>query len=149
MKILRELRKIIKLKHEVKLNGKKITFLDVLSCAGGASVEFEFSQKQIRQIKDCYHTVIFHTRKGTPIYGINTAYGAQVSRILSATKESERIELAKELSKAILHTDTSVGQPIKKEVTKAAMLVRLHTLSQGYSGICLEDLDLLRQLINS
>ena len=41
-----------------------------------------------------------------------------------------------------------VGQPLPEETVRAMMLIRANTLAKGYSGICLETLQALLNLLN-
>lgn len=77
-----------------------------------------------------------------PIYGINTGFGRLVSQRIST---DERRQLQKNL---ILSHSAGVGRPLPQEVVRAAMLLRANSLAKGYSGIRLNTLYTLIELLN-
>jgi len=143
------LSKIFKRKKEILINGNDLTINDVINFELNSKVIFKLSKKQKDKIADCYSAVIEQTKEGVPIYGVNTAYGAQVSKILFADEDKERMTLSKKISKSILHVDVSVGKSLPKNLVKLALLIRLNTLSKGVSGVSLENISKLYDLLNS
>jgi histidine ammonia-lyase len=86
------------------------------------------------------------------MYGCNTAFGAQASRVFVAASSGEaaaqRLDRARALSTGIAFMDVSVGPLFDKDVVRAAMLIRINMLMHGVSGVRLEDLDIYRRLLN-
>ena len=80
--------------------------------------------------------------KGKVIYGINTGLGPMAQFKISANKE---IELQYNLIRS--HA-AGCGDPLSDIYAKAAMLARLNTLIQAKSGIHVEVIDLLKEMIN-
>ena len=64
-----------------------------------------------------------------PVYGITTGFGALREVFIP---EKEREELQQNL---IQSHAAGVGTPLAEEVVRAAILLRAHTLSLGYSGV--------------
>lgn len=75
--------------------------------------------------------------QGAAVYGINTGFGPLCNQTIS--KEDTAI-LQKKL---LLSHSVGVGNPIDKEIAKLMLILKIHALSQGYSGIALEVLDRL------
>ncbi len=75
--------------------------------------------------------------KGAAVYGINTGFGPLCNQTIS--KENTAI-LQKNL---LLSHSVGVGNPIDKELAKLMIILKIHALSQGYSGIALEVMDRL------
>ena len=73
--------------------------------------------------------------KGDPVYGINTGFGP-----LCTTKISK--EETKILQTNILQSHSvGVGNPIDPEIAKLMMILKVHSLAKGYSGISLTTLE--------
>ena len=66
-----------------------------------------------------------------PYYGINTGFGDNAGRAAF-----RRVEDAERLSRNLLlsHT-TGVGEPLPEDVVRAALAIRITSLSRGYSGV--------------
>lgn len=78
-----------------------------------------------------------------PIYGVNTGFGDNVNHVISPDD-------AELLQKNIVRSHAcSVGEPLEKELVRAVQLMTLLDAGQGYSGITLELLELIRDLLNS
>jgi len=76
------------------------------------------------------------------IYGVTTGFGSNVTRNIS-------VQDAATLQKNIIRSHAvSVGAPLEKEVVRATQLMILINLGQGYSGVRLETLELIRELLN-
>ena len=66
-----------------------------------------------------------------PFYGINTGFGAQAGK---STLRSEY--LSKVLSRNLIASHAvGVGNYFDEEIVRAAMVVRMNTLAQGFSGV--------------
>ncbi|SNR69564.1 HAL/PAL/TAL family ammonia-lyase [Blastococcus mobilis] len=66
-----------------------------------------------------------------PIYSINTGFGS-----LAGRQAFQQPELASELSRRLIISNASgVGRWLDPEVVRAAMLVRIVSLTRGYSGV--------------
>ncbi|GAB5524110.1 MAG: histidine ammonia-lyase [Roseivirga sp.] len=73
--------------------------------------------------------------KGDTVYGVNTGFGPLCTTIISA--EDTQI-----LQENILKSHSvGVGEPISKEIAKLMLILKLHSLAQGYSGIALATLE--------
>ena len=73
--------------------------------------------------------------KAVPVYGINTGFGPLCTTHIS--KEETRV-----LQINILKSHSvGVGKPISKELSKLMLILKMHSLAKGYSGIAEKTLD--------
>jgi len=137
--------------NTVKLtSNKKLTIGEIVAVAHhGASVSIEISKEQEEQLHTIYQKMLEQVADGVPIYGTTASYGGQAGHVLTKGEKEFRVSQAKKLSEAIVHVDVSTGDPIPKEIVRAAMLLRLNMLLPGYSGVKMETLESLAELINS
>src|SRR5690625_2349706 len=76
------------------------------------------------------------------VYGINTGFG-KFSNVAIAKENVEELQLNLIRSHAC-----GVGTPFSRVVAKAMMILRLNALIKGFSGIRVETVELLIELIN-
>ncbi|WP_297337098.1 histidine ammonia-lyase [Algoriphagus sp.] len=76
-----------------------------------------------------------------PVYGINTGFGPLcTSKISTADTQLLQENLLKSHS-------VGVGEPVDPEITKLMMVLKIHALAQGFSGIRLETLQAIRWML--
>ncbi len=80
--------------------------------------------------------------KGEVIYGVTTGFGA-FSNVRIQKKDIEKLQ-----KNLILSHSAGVGEYIPPHIVKLMMLLRVNALASGYSGIKLETLQLLVDMIN-
>lgn len=76
------------------------------------------------------------------IYGVNTSFGPMCNKII----EDGQIETLQ--ANLIRSHAAGLGDPLKPYIGLAVLVVRLNTLVKGYSGVRLELLEFMRQMIN-
>ncbi len=76
------------------------------------------------------------------IYGLNTGFGSQAENVIS----SEDVALLQRY--LIVSHSAGVGEPFSPELVRASMLVRANTLAKGNSGIRIEVVQTLVDMIN-
>lgn len=78
------------------------------------------------------------------IYSINTGFGS-----LAGRQAFQRPEQAADLSHRLIVSNASgVGQYLEADVVRAAMLIRINSLAKGHSGVRLEVIELLIEMLN-
>lgn len=90
------------------------------------------SDEAIAKINKSHEIVLTTAQKEQPVYGINTGFGplcdTKISKIY--TSELQR--------KILLSHSVGVGNPIDKKLAKLMLILKVQSLSQGFSGISLE-----------
>ncbi|WP_111709182.1 histidine ammonia-lyase [Lutibacter citreus] len=86
-------------------------------------------------IKKCHDIVIATAKKDKAVYGINTGFGPLCDTIIS--KENTSILQRK----ILLSHAVGVGKPIDKDLAKLMLILKVHSLSKGYSGISIKILN--------
>jgi histidine ammonia-lyase len=100
-----------------------------------------FSIKAIEKIDACHDAVSRIVENQTVVYGINTGFGPLCTTIISQ-------EQINELQANILKSHSvGVGNPAQPEIARLMMILKLHALSMGYSGVALSTLERISALI--
>jgi histidine ammonia-lyase len=76
------------------------------------------------------------------IYGVNTSFGPMCNKIIE-DREFETLQVNLIRSHA-----AGLGDPLKPYIALGVLAVRLNTLVKGYSGVRIELLDFMRDMIN-
>jgi histidine ammonia-lyase/phenylalanine ammonia-lyase len=132
----------------VVLTGTALTLADVLGVARGPSrVALTTDPEVFGRVETCYQHMMADIQKGTPVYGCNSGYGARAEIVPGGDSPLDRLELGRQLSRAISMIDVGVGQPFGTDVVRAGMLIRLNMLLGGVSAVKFADLELYRLLL--
>jgi histidine ammonia-lyase len=126
----------------IEIDGNSLTIAEVgrvarfsepveLSAAGRHSLR----ESRLR-LEDILHT-------GQAVYGINTGFGIFADQHI---RNEEGAQLSRNL---ILSHAVGTGAPLPEEVVRAAMLVRANTLTKGFSGVRVELVQTLLDMLNA
>ncbi|HJU26787.1 MAG TPA: aromatic amino acid lyase [Rhodanobacteraceae bacterium] len=142
----------------IALDGSHLTRAQVAAVAReGASVELNAAQlKRVRRAADF---LVEKMRCGEPIYGVTTGFGSNADKLLGAHRardelpggnpETHQDTLPEELQRNLIVTHAvCVGEPLAPEVVRAMLVIRINTLMRGHSGIRVETLQALAELLN-
>lgn len=81
-------------------------------------------------------------QSGRAVYGVTTGFGANRDRVIRA-QDAESLQ-----ERLIMSHACGVGAPLAVDVVRAMMLLRINALAQGNSGIRVETLLLLIEMLN-
>ena len=129
---------------EVVIDGNNLTFEDVLAVAYGKPGEprvalSDAAKDNVNRASAAVDTLL---ERGEIAYGITTGFGAFKDKIISR-EQVEKLQRNIVVSHAV-----GVGDPFDTPTVRAIMLIRANTLARGHSGIRLETLELILELLN-
>lgn len=121
--------------------GPKINLEQFMAVArGGAEVEFsEEYEARVIKARALIEKAIGENRV---MYGVTTGFGALSTRVID---QNETEQLQKNI---ILSHSVSVGRPFTSDEARATMLMVLQNVGQGYSGVRIETLRTIRDMLN-
>jgi histidine ammonia-lyase len=125
------------------IDGEHLTLDDVVRVAQEppAGPRIALAPDAIARVERARRAVDEAIAAGQIVYGLNTGFGAFKDRIISPD-ETRQLQRNIIMSHAV-----GVGEPAGADVTRAMILVRANTLAKGHSGIRLETLNLLLDLL--
>ncbi|MBN1304184.1 MAG: histidine ammonia-lyase [Anaerolineales bacterium] len=128
----------------VTLDGQSLTLDQVIAVAYGqpGSPRVDLSQEAVHKVERAAKAVERMLAEGQVAYGITTGFGAFKDRIIS------REQVGELQHNIILSHAVGVGTPFDIPTVRAIMLIRANTLTRGHSGIKLETVELLVDLLN-
>ncbi len=126
---------------QVLLDGNSLTLSDLIAVGeGNATVGIsDEARNWIQKSRDVVDTIVAENRV---VYGVTTGFG----NFATVTIPHEKVE---ELQYNLLRSHAAgIGQPFPADIARMIMTLRANVLAKGRSGISLEVLDLLIEMIN-
>jgi histidine ammonia-lyase len=127
------------------LNGQNLTLDQVIAVAYGQpdNPRVELSAEAAGRVTRAAQAVEQLLARGEIAYGITTGFGAFKDRLIPP-------EQVAELQRNIIFSHAvGVGNPFDRPTTRAIMLIRANTLARGHSGIRLDTLQRLLDMLNA
>jgi histidine ammonia-lyase len=126
---------------KLMIDGNSLTIDDIVRVAY-KRYRVELSSGAIEEVKAARAVVDEFVSEEKTVYGITTGFG-KFSDVFISKEQTQ--ELQRNL---IISHACGVGRPLDEEIVRAVMLLRANALSKGYSGIRLEVLQTLIDMIN-
>lgn len=127
--------------EKLLIDGERLTIEDVVTVARKNAL-VTLSKQAARNVQKSRKTLEEFVKKKKIIYGVTTGFGALGNVMISADDvEDLQVNLIRSHSACI-------GKPLEREAVRALMLLRANTLAKGYSGIKLETLETLIEMLN-
>ncbi len=129
---------------QFNLTGTNLTLEDLafIAKARPGQVQLQIEAGALEKMIKSREVVLNIVKKGKPVYGINTGFGALASKQI-AVEDLEKLQY-----NLIRSHCTGVGRSFSREITRAIMLSRANCLIQGFSGVTPETIMLLLDFIN-
>lgn len=120
----------------------KLTFAELKNFAA-SKINIELEHQADEKISAAREYVEKLIREGNTIYGVNTGFGKLAQQRIS---NDDLLTLQKNL---ILSHSAGVGPPLARDIVRLAMLLKVNSLAQGFSGVRRELIDRILEMINA
>ncbi|MCK5345233.1 MAG: aromatic amino acid lyase, partial [Candidatus Heimdallarchaeota archaeon] len=117
-----------------KFGEDRLTASTAIAISNGQTT-VSLSNDTREKVKESWEIVHNIVEKGHPVYGINTGFGPLCTTLIS---EEDTTTLQ---SNILQSHSVGLGDPISTDIAKLMMILKMHSLSFGYSGIRLESLE--------
>lgn len=128
--------------NEIEIDPGKMS-LAQLRVIAKAPIRMKLTESCKEKIDASVKTVSDVIKQGRVIYGINTGFGLLASTIIP-NEELEHLQRSIVLSHA-----AGVGAFMKESTVRLMMVLKINSLARGYSGIRMEVINALIQLVNA
>ncbi len=125
----------------VFIDGNKLTLQDVVNVAR-KNYKVRLSEEAVERVKKSRAYVDNLVDEGKVVYGITTGFG-KFSDVVISKDEAKGLQ-----RNLIISHACGVGKHFCKDIVRAIMLLRANALAKGFSGIRLETLNTLIDMIN-
>ena len=140
----------------IRLDGVSLTRAQLVQVARGEGVELD--EASLPRVARAADFLAAQVAREEPIYGVSTGFGSNADKLLGAhplrdelpgatpSGQSPHIELQRNL---IVTHAVCVGEPFTPEVVRAMLCIRINTLLRGHSGIRVQTLQALADMLNA
>jgi histidine ammonia-lyase len=123
------------------IDGEHLTIKDVVDVARN-NQRIELSEQAVGRIKKSREYVDSLVDKGAVVYGITTGFG-KFSDVFISKEDTKALQ-----RNLIVSHACGMGDPLAEEVVRGIMLLRINALAKGFSGIRLETVNTLIEMLN-
>ncbi len=125
----------------IKIDGDNLSLEQFDQVARGKE-RVELSPAAVAKIRNCRSVLEEFLHSDKPYYGINTGFGALAQRRI------EKKDLKKLQKNLIKSHAAGVGPNLPADIVRGIILLRANVLAKGFSGVRLEVVQLLLDLLN-
>jgi len=134
---------MISLPSKVEIFGDRLTLEEIAAVAREACVVELSSNPDVRQrISAARRLLDEKLERGEIIYGVNTGFGGNVRFLIPQE------DLTFHQENLFRFLTCGVGQPLPEDAVRAAMLLRANALAKGLSGVRVEIIERMLDLLN-
>lgn len=125
----------------LRIDGNSLTLEDIIlvSREGVPVVLTEEASSKVGRSREVVDTFV---DQGKVVYGITTGFG-KFSDVLISKEEAKQLQ-----KNLIMSHACGVGEPLPEETVRAVMLLRANALSKGFSGVRLDTIQILLDMLN-
>lgn len=123
------------------IDGNSLTLEELYKIAWGLE-KVALSEQAIQAVEISYTNLERIVQKKVPVYGLNTGFGIFADQVIS-NEESRRLNRNLIISHAV-----GTGLPLPKYLVRAAMAIRANALAKGFSGIQLNLITTIIEMLN-
>ena len=140
----------------IRLDGQSLTRDRLVAVAAGAAVELD--PRALDAVRRAAGFLAEQVRRQEPIYGVSTGFGSNADKLLGAHPLRDELpgatpsgrSLHEELQRNLIVTHAvCVGEPMAADVVRAMLCIRINTLLRGHSGIRVQTLQALADMLNA
>lgn len=125
----------------LKIDGNSLTIQEIrdVACRGK---KVSLTGDARLAVSSSYDRMLKILEIGKPVYGINTGFGIFANKVISPQD-------SKTLNRNLIISHTvGTGRELPQEIVRAAILIRANALAKGFSGIRLEIVETLIEMLN-
>lgn len=132
------------------INGQSLTIEQVYQIAKG-QVKIAIAPEALEKASRSHELLLAAGKNHLPIYGLNRGVGLNKDREIfkGDAIDPEVLALSQTFNRNMIYShSTGISNDMPEEIIRAAMIVRLNTLLNGYSGIQPYAIELLTSFLN-
>ncbi len=127
--------------NEIKITGENLTLEELILVARGKA-QVVVAQEAVKRVQESRKIIDEIVENERVVYGVTTGFGSLCN--VSISKED-----CAQLQENLIRTHScGFGAAFEEETVRAIMLIRANSLLKGYSGIRLETLNTLVDMLN-
>jgi len=126
----------------ILLDGESLTLSQLVEIARNNS-EVSLASEGRQKVTQAHQWLESILKQEAPVYGINTGFG------IFADKRIQPGDIRQLSRNLILSHSVPLGEPLPAEIVRAGMLVRANALVAGHSGVRIEVVERLLEMLNN
>lgn len=126
---------------EIRIDGNNLGIEDVVQVAR-ENIFVALTEESVEKIHRSRKIVDDFVNEEKVVYGITTGFG-KFSDVMISKDEAKQLQ-----KNLIMSHACGVGEPLPEETSRAAMLLRANALAKGFSGVRLETIQTLLDMLN-